>query len=217
LEKIISIAIILNIILYWAYRIYKKRNTQNREVYIENYKFPTKISETLLITYPQLKESDLDLIIKGLKEYFYICNIAGKTMVAMPSQVVDVAWHDFILFTREYESFCQQALGRFLHHTPSEAMHSKILAQDSLKLAWKVSCKRENIDINTPIKLPLLFALDSILNIENGFKYSLDCNSKNAIGYCAGHIGCSSSGCGGDSGDSSSGGSGCGSGCGGGS
>jgi len=135
-------------------------------------------------------------------------------MVSMPSQVVDVAWHDFILFTRKYESFCQQALGRFLHHTPAEAMKSKILAQDSIKVAWKVTCQRENIDVNAPTKLPLLFALDSMLNIENGFKYSLDCTAKNSADYCGGHIGCSS-GCGGDSGNSNSGDSGCGGGCGG--
>jgi len=214
LENIVLVAMIGSITFYWVYKMYRKINIQNREVYINNYKFPKKISETLLAAYPHLKSNDLDLIIKGLKEYFHICNISGRTMISMPSQVVDVAWHDFILFTREYESFCQQALGRFLHHTPAEAMKSKTLAQDSIKVAWKLTCQRENIDANTPIKLPLLFALDSMLNIEDGFKYSLDCTAKNGAAYCGGHIGCSS-GYVGDLGDSSSGDTGCGGGCGG--
>ncbi len=206
----IVLAIILgSVVLYLIYEMYKKTDVKRREAYINNYKFPLRISQTLLTTYPHLKVSDVDLIMKGLREYFHVCNMAGKTMVSMPSQAVDVAWHDFILFTRKYESFCQKGLGRFLHHTPAEAMQSKTIAQDSIKVAWNFSCKRENIDVNTPKKLPLLFALDSSLNINDGFKYSLDCRAKNGAAYCAGDIGCSS-GCSGDSGDSSFGDSGCG-------
>ncbi len=211
MEYIELIIIIGSISLLWVYKMYRKRSIEKREAYINNYKFPKRISETLLATYPHLEADDLDLIIKGLREYFHVCNIAGKTMVSMPSQVVDVAWHEFILFTRKYESFCQQALGRFLHHTPAEAMKSKTQAQDSIKIAWKITCHRENIDAKAPTKLPLLFALDSLLQIENGFKYSLDCTTKNGAAYCGGHIGCSS-GC---AGDSSSSDSGCGGGCGG--
>lgn len=199
--------IIGGISLYLTYKIYRIREIKKREVYIDNYTFPKRISQSLLATYPHLKQNDLDLIIKGLREYFHICNIAGKTMVSMPSQVVDVAWHEFILFTRKYESYCHQALGRFLHHTPAEAMKSKTIAQESIKVAWKIACNRENINANTPTKLPLLFALDSLLQIEDGFKYSLDCTAKNGTAYCGGDIGCSS-GCAGDSS--------CGGGCGGG-
>ena len=206
MEYIELIIIVCSISLYWTYKVYQKRALEKREVYINNYKFPKRISETLLKTYPHLEANDLDLIIKGLREYFHICNIAGKTMVSMPSQVVDVAWHEFILFTRKYESFCQQALGRFLHHTPAEAMRSKTLAQDSIKTTWKIACSRENINPKAPTKLPLLFAIDSLLQIEDGFKYSLDCTTKNDPAYCGGHISCSS-GCSGDSG--------CGGGCGG--
>ena len=36
-----------------------------------------------------------------------------------PSARVDMAWHEFILFTRTYESFCTQHFGRMIHHEPS--------------------------------------------------------------------------------------------------
>lgn len=36
-----------------------------------------------------------------------------------PSARVDIAWHEFILFTRTYASFCQDKLGRMIHHEPS--------------------------------------------------------------------------------------------------
>jgi hypothetical protein len=58
------------------------------------------------------------------------------------------------------------------------------------------------------LSLPLLFVLDSELNIPDGFHYSLICQARDASGYCAGHIGCGS-GCGSSSGCSSGGGSGC--------
>lgn len=148
----------------------------------------------------------------------------------MPSQAVDVAWHEFILFTRQYESFCYQTFGRFLHHTPAEAMDSQVSAQEGIKLAWKLSCKRSKISAKKPKELPFLFALDSKLKIENGFKYSLNCMATSAAmsgtaagtSFCASHIGCTS-GCGGgfsiegsgDGNSSADGGCGGGGGCGG--
>ena len=150
----------------------------------------------------------------------------------MPSQVVDDAWHEFILHTRVYKNFSQKALGRFLHHTPTEAMHSPTLAQEGIKRVWRLACAKEKINPIAPNKLPLVFAIDAMLNIPNGFIYALDCKNKSSpaygTGYCAGHIGCSA-GCSGSSGsgsgsggffdgifDSGDSGSSCGGGCGGG-
>lgn len=37
-----------------------------------------------------------------------------------PSPMVDIGWHTFILYTREYAAFCQKIAGRFIHHEPSD-------------------------------------------------------------------------------------------------
>ncbi len=37
-----------------------------------------------------------------------------------PSSRLDLAWHEFILFTRTYQSFCEQFLGVMIHHEPSD-------------------------------------------------------------------------------------------------
>jgi hypothetical protein len=38
-----------------------------------------------------------------------------------PSELVDVGWHTFLLYTREYAAFCARiAEGRFIHHNPSD-------------------------------------------------------------------------------------------------
>jgi hypothetical protein len=119
------------------------------------------------------------------------------------AQAVDDAWHAFILFTRSYDRFCQPALGRFLHHTPAEAMVSPTIAQEGIKRAWNLACRREGIDPKAPARLPLLFAIDAMLGIPDGFRSELRCSpGEGSSGYCASHIGCTScgGGCGGDSG-----------------
>lgn len=199
---------------YWLYRFYKRRRAAHRARRIDAFVFPGSIRQKLIDTYPHLTEQDTALVMSGLREYFHLCNSAPNRMVSMPSQVVDVAWHAFILFTRQYQIFCRQALGRFLHHTPAEAMSMPTAAQRGIKTAWRIACARERIDPRHPDRLPLLFALDEQLNIPDGFKYALDCRSSGSGAYCASHIGCGSgcaSGCaGGASCGSSCGSSGCG-------
>lgn len=197
--------VFLVVVFFYVSR-YQKRKAQR--VFIGTYRFNKAIKTKVLQRYPHLTNENLSLVIDGLKEYFFLCHKGNKRMVAMPSQVVDVAWHEFILFTREYQVFCEKAFGRFLHHTPTEAMVTPTMALDGIKRAWRLSCAREGIDSVNPSKLPLLFDIDSRLNIDDGFKYSLDCQNSNSNTYCASHIGCSS-GCAGGMGCSGDGG-GCG-------
>jgi len=44
-----------------------------------------------------------------------------------PSSRVDLAWHEFILFTRVYIEFCEQNFGRYIHHEPGgdQAKHRR--------------------------------------------------------------------------------------------
>lgn len=38
-----------------------------------------------------------------------------------PSPLVDIGWHTFILYTREYGKFCRDLTGgRFIHHEPTD-------------------------------------------------------------------------------------------------
>ncbi|MEV6899773.1 hypothetical protein [Amycolatopsis sp. NPDC051372] len=37
-----------------------------------------------------------------------------------PSEQVDLGWHAFLLYTRDYALFCDQVAGRFIHHVPTE-------------------------------------------------------------------------------------------------
>jgi len=194
------------LILFWQLR-QRKVKKERREL-IENYVFPERLTVELRKRYPHLSDADCDKVLEGLRVFFLICLAAKNRAIAMPSQAVDVVWHEFILFTRDYELFCSKALGRFLHHTPAEAMEKPTQAQEGIKRAWKYSCLHEGIDPHKPQRLPLLFALDADLKIEDGFTYQLNCKGRENDGYCASHIGCGGGGC--SSGDSSCSGGGCG-------
>lgn len=215
---IIFIVLFSLIIVFIIHKLISSR----RKKFINSYQFPQTIRNNVAKTYPHLTDVEIDRVMSGLRDYFHLIAQSRRNMVAMPSQVVDVAWHEFILFTRKYDQFCSKALGRFLHHTPAEAMKSQVKAQGGIKRAWRIACHLEKIDPHKPKRLPAIFAIDTLLKIEDGFHYELDCmkrTSANSGGndsgaYCGSHIGCSS-GCAGSAGDGSCAGDGGGGGCGG--
>jgi len=221
MDSFLGVSALIAVVLIYNYlRGARKR----REAFIQSYRFPTTISQKVKKVYPHLSDAQVKRVIDGLREYFSICNTAGRRMISMPSQVVDLAWHEFILFTRAYRNFCKRGVGRFLHHVPAEAMAAPTLAQDGIKRAWRLACQREGMDPKAAARLPMLFAIDAELGISDGFHYVLDCsearerdqNSGGGAVYCGSHIGCGG-GCGGSSCSSDGGscGSSCGGGCGG--
>jgi hypothetical protein len=197
-----------------------------RRQFVRESALPRFIAGKLREKYPHLTVGDTDLVMRGLRQFFITYLRSGKQFVAMPSQVVDAAWHEFILHTRAYESWCDVAFGKLLHHSPAEVLGKSGARNDGLRRAWYWACKEESINPRAPTRLPLLFALDKKLNIPGGFTYVPDCkdiNSKSGSdSYCGSDFGDSGGGSG-DSGgfggsDSSSDGggdSGCGGGCGG--
>ncbi len=159
--------------------------------------FPKRLVRTLSKTYPHLNEQQLGGVMCALRDYFHLCVESDrKKSVAMPSQAVDVVWHEFILFTRAYSDFCQKSFGHFLHHTPAEAMQGPTSAQRGIKNAWRLACEQAHINPKSPSRLPLLFAIDEEYAIPDGFRYALNCKytvqgagkSSGDNVFCATHI-----------------------------
>lgn len=165
-----------------------------RERYIREAPLPRFLQRKLREAYPQLSAKDGELVERGLRQFFLAC-LRSRQFVAMPSQAVDVLWHEFILHTQAYQRWCTHALGRFLHHTPAEALGRKGMHNDGLRRAWFWACKEESIDPKAPSRLPLLFALDAKFAIPNGFHYVPDCRLTGAQSSAAANS--SSGGCGG--------------------
>lgn len=67
-----------------------------------------------------------------LLKYLWICEKLAEDKRQQPNnedlnfgiyiqsemQEMDDLWHTFLLFTREYQTFCQENFGRFIHHVP---------------------------------------------------------------------------------------------------
>jgi hypothetical protein len=153
-----------------------------------------------------LSDEELDMVISGLRQFFVVCGKNNLRWCMMPSKIIDEAWHEFILNTKEYQIFCTKAFGKFLHHSPSKAMSSQTKAQIGIQRAWISACKLERMSPNAVTRIPLLFAIDYKLQISDGYYYVLNCEMPNFKDlpqhYCAGHIlssnaGVSGGGCGG--------------------
>ena len=225
LIPVIMLSVVPSIIFYKIWRRWKQIE------YIQSHNFPRGLFDKLKEKHPEFGAKEFQLVARALRQFFLAHLKSGKKYVSMPSQVTDDLWHDFILYTRNYDQFCKKAFGRFLHHTPAVVLSSSKLDNEGLRRVWWYSCKEENIDPKAATRLPLLFAIDKKLGINNGFVYSLDCKRYSGSAVTAG-AGAGVVHCGGDFsdsgidggtdgfGDSDSGGgdggdSGCGGGCGG--
>jgi uncharacterized membrane protein YgcG len=99
-----------------------RRAARKHERYIAEYEFPSYLWEKAQKRLPDLSPKELELVERGLREWFICCAWRWGTVLGMPSRAVDEAWHELIVDTREYAGFCTAAFGEYLHHTPDEAM-----------------------------------------------------------------------------------------------
>lgn len=219
-------------VFFIAYTVLGKLRKNRQKQFIANYHFPEELDEKISSAYPHLSIENLVDVQKELKHFFEMTNACRPGVVAIPSRVVDVAWYEFTLHTNDYHQFCDQAFGHYLHHN---IFSKKMLSKDikvSLQRAWVYSCRAENINPQNPFCLPVLFSIDSSLNISDGNKFSVESvdeltenyssNSNGSLKCVSGsfaklgavtlvsHVGSDSDGGGGGSGG------GCGGGCGGG-
>jgi uncharacterized membrane protein YgcG len=200
----------------------RSRAARRAEQFISAYEFPHYFPKRVAKRLPDLDEAGLRLVEQGLRDWFICCAWRGRTVLGMPSRAVDEAWHEFILDTFTYTSFCEKAFGDYLHHTPDEAMGTSMnLALADTIRAWdrsEAGRERESV----------IWDLDERLELEeplgvNGLQLSAIRSGTPVVaggwacgGWAAGAAG-ASGGEGGCSGGGGEGGGGCGGGgCGGG-
>jgi hypothetical protein len=173
-----------------------------RRQFVREARFPPFLLKKLQTAYPQLATRDAELVLRGLRQFFMAHLRSDRKFVAMPSKLVDEAWHAFILHTRGYEQWCQAAFGALLHHTPAEVLtRQNAKRNDGLRRTWYWACKEESIDPRKPSRLPLLFALDGKFGVAGGFAYVADCRAIDQASSADTYCGTSFSESGGGSGD----------------
>lgn len=66
-------------------------------------------------------EAEAEALFREVKRYLVLSDQNSDRVWNMWSLRVDEAWHQFILYTREYIEFCQRFFGRYVPHNPSNA------------------------------------------------------------------------------------------------
>jgi hypothetical protein len=170
-----------------------------RAEFIRTYAWPRGLLERLEKHHPGMERKDSALVSRGLRQFFITYLMSGRRFVSMPSQAADDLWHEFILYTREYDAFCRRAFGTFLHHTPAVVLGSERSNNEGLRRVWWYCCKYENISPFRPTRLPLLFALDAKLKVPGGFTYHPQCEALRPAAKAAAVVGTAAAVyCGGD-------------------
>jgi hypothetical protein len=191
-----AIVVLLAVVAILFFFVWQKNQHFLREQFIRDYTWPPQLLEKLEKQHSFTRKESA-LVGNGLRQFFLAYHGSGYGYVSMPSQLADDLWHEFILYTRDYNDFCTKAFGRFLHHTPAVRLAPDLKSSnEGLRRVWFQCCKQENIDPTEPTRVPLLFALDRKFNIRNGFVYVPDCEALrrngNYGGQCGGDLSSSS-------------------------
>lgn len=66
----------------------------------------------------EVTEEEARDIFQETKKFLYVCQVDG---VFIPDDllILDEMWHNFILFTKEYQAFCDRHFSRYFHHLPA--------------------------------------------------------------------------------------------------
>ena len=179
-----------------------------RERAIRSYVFPAGVLEAFRNGHPNMDLKGRQLVARALRQFFLVHSRAKSQRVTMPSRAADALWHAFILDTKAYSAFCQQAFGAYLHHIPEPVNASSEDRESAAWATWRLACLEENINPAKASRLPLLYAIDSKLGYPGATAYDPKSfrQPSAASGCSGGTVGWSSSGDGDGGGD----GGGCG-------
>ena len=171
---IVLAVIVFAIVGVVFFRARKLARLQARAKFIQGYKFPGELRNRLQAnTGLGLEQSGK--VLEGLRQYFLACLAAQRAPIAkqvgMPSKAVDAAWHEFIVLTKEYAKFCEQAFGSYLHHTPKAMMDTPTPAALANTLHQLRGQSLSPAGWAMVGSVPLLFAIDRELGFKEGHLY----------------------------------------------
>lgn len=81
------------------------------------YRFQPLISR--LVEKKGIPRGEAEGLYTDMLRFLFLCGTVSKVLA--PSERIDLAWHEFLLFTKEYHRFCQRMFGFFIHHNPRES------------------------------------------------------------------------------------------------
>lgn len=171
-------AVALVVGVWWRRRMGRSRLRQQRLRYVQAYAFQPRYYDALRVAYPRLDAEGYKHAEHALRQFFVMHLLAPGERLLMPSNLADALWHTFILDTRRYQLFCQQAFGQMFHHIPSHDMPSSAGAageagRDRMQATWNAAMASKRwLPLAMLGGIPLLFALDAYSGIEGGQRFA---------------------------------------------
>ncbi len=79
----------------------------------------------------EMKKSkeEAQAIFKDTIRFLYMCGAHYNKRPFYPPPLIDEAWHTFLLFTKDYATFCNEKFGWFINHAPMTAQMQKARAE----------------------------------------------------------------------------------------
>ena len=153
-----------------------QRKLAERIVFIERYRFPIVLRNRLAEALSTLDAAGLDRVLENLRLFFMLVATRPGVTLGMPSRAVDIAWHEFILLTREYTAFCDQAFGGYLHHTPQSGRTFERNAALGETHQAGIAFARSGLGAGVTLALgagagAALFELDRALAVPGGYQF----------------------------------------------
>jgi hypothetical protein len=75
----------------------------------------------MLINEHGLGAVEAKVLFDDMKHFLFAAHVVSGKMSLVPPNRVDLAWHCFILHTRDYGYFCNTMFGQMMHHEPINA------------------------------------------------------------------------------------------------
>ncbi|MFI8297270.1 glycine-rich domain-containing protein [Streptomyces nigra] len=78
-----------------------------------------RLARRITADHPEITEATARRIVGQAAAFIAASGyLPGQSLA--PSKLVDIGWHTFILHTVDYARFCEQVVGRFVHHIPTD-------------------------------------------------------------------------------------------------
>ena len=89
-----------------------------------------RLQHVLNITQPEAEQ-----LFEDVKKYLFLAVVTDERLV--PTDAIDLGWHEFLLYTRDYASFCNRFFGAFVHHIPNPKLSPHVVrtAKRTVELA----------------------------------------------------------------------------------
>lgn len=65
-----------------------------------------------------ITREEAEQVFSDMKMFLFLAGTTNEPLA--PTEKIDEAWHNFILFTKDYRDFCLRYFGKFIHHVPTD-------------------------------------------------------------------------------------------------